>query len=197
MHCKYWNTKVQVDHHVLRIHLPIDDPCFWVSMGYANDKPVKGDRPDLDLNLGFFLKGCLNKKKQQLKYIKYKISRFNCQYIDIHELVKILYICVVLRACCLEGSGPTRWGRRMLPLTGFCAPGCLVWARLSYWMWVGSSSTLMEPSSSRTCLTSFTWHQQVTAPWPSPSATCCFRYWTRRQRRGGRHWFEGRGWTAH
>lgn len=103
---------------------------------------------------------------------------------------------MVLRVCCLEGSAPTHWGRRTRRLTSSCAPGCRDWARLSCWMWAGSLSTLMGPSSYRTCLTSSTWRRQATAPWRSPSVTCCFRYWRRRQRRDGRLWFEGHGRAA-
>lgn len=104
---------------------------------------------------------------------------------------------MVLRVCCLEGNGPTHSGRRTLLLTLTCAPGCHGWARLSSWMWAGSSSTPMEPSALRTCLTSFTLLQQVTTLWPSPSVTCCCRFLRRRQRRDEHRWFEGYGHEAH
>lgn len=104
---------------------------------------------------------------------------------------------MVLRVCCLVGSVLTLWGRRMLLSMASCAPGCHDWARLSYWTWVESLSTLMERSATRTCLTSFTWRWQVTVMCPSPSMTCCSKYWRRCQRRDGHHWFEGRGQAAH
>lgn len=155
-------------------------------MGNANNRPVLESQiwALLPSNILVF------SKKHQTE-----TQSINSQHTDLHKWVK--HIFVVLRVCCLEGSVPTPWGRRMLRLTGSCAPGCRDWARLSSWMWAGSSSTLTEPSSHRTCLTSSTWRRQVTAAWRSPSATCCFRYWRRRRRRDGRRWFEGRGRAAH
>ena len=102
-----------------------------------------------------------------------------------------------LRVCYLEASVQTLWGRRTPLLTGSCASGYHDWARLSTWMWPGISSTLMEPSSHRTCLTSSIWRRRATAASRSPWATCCFRYWRRRRRRDGRRWFEGHGPAAH
>lgn len=55
----------------------------------------------------------------------------------------------------------------------------------------------MEPSSHRTCTTSSTWHHQATEASPSPSVTCCSRYWRRRQKRDGRRWFECHYSAAH
>lgn len=114
------------------------------------------------------------------------------------ELLRTLEIrkisLLFFRVCCLEASVLTHWGRRTLRSTGWCAPGCRDWgSRHSSWTSAEALSTPTEPSSRRTCLTSSTWRLRATAASPSPSATCCFRFWRRRQRRDGRRWFEGRG----
>lgn len=118
------------------------------------------------------------------------MSRSYSQHIHLYTRVRT--ISVSLRVCCLEGSNPTHWGRRTRRWTTSCAPGCPAWAKLCSWMWAGGSFTPTEPSTRRTCLTSSTWRRQATAPWRRPSATCCCRYWTRRQRTSARRRFEGR-----